>query len=364
MRILDRYVARQLIQPLIFCCLTLIFLVFIADLFDNLDDMLRHKTQFFYIIQYYLLTIPDAFVQTISWASLLSMIYLLTSLNYHNEITAMKVAGLEITSIIRPILFIGLMIGIATFIVNDRVVPVTNYHAKEILEKRIEKNRETGEREIYKNVTYFGGGDRLYYAQSYDPELKQLNDFIILWVDADKKVRKKTVAQRAIWAGDHWDLHDATDYIVEHTNEMVGEPTFKKLAVYPEIQETPEEFLQASKELNSISYHDLRDFIQKMKHNGIKLSSENVELQYRLAYPWQSLIVMFMTIPFLAKTVTRRMIAMNILACLGAIFAYHITGALMLALGKAGKMFPVVSAWFHNVVFGVGVFFFLDRANE
>ena len=133
MRILDRYLFKQLIVPIIFCSITLVFLVFMADLFDNLDNMLQHKTHLSFILKYYLFMSPKIFVETISWASLLGTVYVLTHLNYHNEITAMKVSGLEIMSIVRPVIFLGACIGVFTFFVYDRMIPLTYPHAAEIL---------------------------------------------------------------------------------------------------------------------------------------------------------------------------------------------------------------------------------------
>ena len=220
------------------------------------------------------------------------------------------------------------------------------------------------EKKIFKNVTYFGGGNRLYYARSFDAKANKLHDFIILWLDSEKKVRKKTTAQEAVWTGQGWELKQANDYFMERTSELVGEPTYKAVALYPEIRETPDEFLKAASESSLISYRDLKDYVDKMKANGIKLSSETVELQYKLSAPWHSLTVMFLIVPLLAKTATRKTIALNVLACLACVFLFHIFGAVMLALGKAGKLFPVLSAWSHNFAFGFGSFFFLDRANH
>jgi len=71
MRILDRYVIRELFLPILFCSFTLIFLILIANVFDNIDDMIRNQTSFTYVMQYYLSILPISFVETISWASLL-----------------------------------------------------------------------------------------------------------------------------------------------------------------------------------------------------------------------------------------------------------------------------------------------------
>src|SRR3989338_617902 len=364
MKTLDRYLFKQLLIPIIFCTFTLIFLVFVADLFDKLDDMLKNKADMIHILQYYILITPQTFASIISWASLLATMFVLSNLNFHNEITAMKVCGLEITSIIRPILFVGLGIGVIAFIVNDKIVPTTSRLATSILEKEIEKKESANQREIFSNVTYFGGGNRLYFARSFDPEIKQLSDFIILWLDDHKQVKKKTTAQKAIWTGSEWELHQATDYSVDRSTQMMGEPVFARTAVYPEIQEAPEEFIKAVRESENISYHELKEYIKKMKENGVRLSSEAVDLQYKLAAPWQSFVVILLTIPILAKTATRRTIAMNILICIGVIFLYHVLGAVMLAMGKAGKLFSMVSAWGPTFAFASGAFFFMERAND
>jgi len=139
MTLLDRYLTRQLLYPIFFCVISLVFLVFMADIFDNLDQMIKNKTPVLLILKYYLALVPETYIATISWASLLGCVYVLTSFNYHNELTAMKIAGLEITSIIRPLIFIGFALGVLSFIINDQVVPRTSQIANVILMEHIEK---------------------------------------------------------------------------------------------------------------------------------------------------------------------------------------------------------------------------------
>lgn len=364
MKILDRYLMKQLLFPILICAFTLMFLVFMADIFDYLDEMVRHKTGVFYILKYYLILVPQTFVDIIPWASLLGTIYVLTTFNYRNELTAMKVAGLEITSIIRPIIFVGFFIGIISFLISDQIIPKTSVKADEILKERIEKKKSKETREVYENVTYYGGQDRLYYARKFFAKESRMEDFIILWLDGKKNVKKKTVAREAKWTGTEWILSHATDYSLQQKGEILGDPVFQETAVYAEFDESPDEFLNAVNENLSISYRDLKDYIAKLRENGIKVSTELVTLHQKLSIPWQSMVVMFLTVPFLAKTTTRRLIAFNILICIAFVFLYHVTSAVMFAMGKAGKLFPLLSAWTPNFIFGFATFFFLDRANQ
>ncbi len=103
--------------------------------------------------------------------------------------------------------------------------------------------------------------------------------------------------------------------------------------------------------------------IRKLQDNDIRVSAEKVDLYARLAMPWQGLVMMMIAVPLLAKTSTRKVIALNVLICVGLIFAYHVTGAVGMALGKAGKLFPFLSAWAGNIIFTATALVTLERAN-
>ena len=65
---------------------------------------------------------------------------------------AMKAAGLKILTIVRPMIFLGLLIGIMTFLVADRIVPKTSRTSNELLEIYIEKKKDTKDRKTFKNA--------------------------------------------------------------------------------------------------------------------------------------------------------------------------------------------------------------------
>ena len=65
-------------------------------------------------------------------AVLLSVIFVLSGLNKNNEIIAMKSSGISLWRILAPILILGAMISICTFIINDKVIPVSSRKANYI----------------------------------------------------------------------------------------------------------------------------------------------------------------------------------------------------------------------------------------
>ncbi len=365
MKVIDRYLLKELAAPIIYCSLSLIVLLLVADLFDNLDDLLTHKASLWVIAKYYLSMIPLSFTQTIPWAAWLGTIFLLVSFGFHNETIAMKAAGLKIISIVRPILFLGFLIGISSFLINDRIVPKTHKIGQELRQIHIDKERAQGSDKTFQNVTYHTGGDQIYFFRTFSPAKKEVHNAVVLWLGKKgRSNRQKMVAQTGHWENNLWTFENVNEYQMDSRGRILGEPQTFKTKSYPEITFTPTELATISTEASLLTYRELKGSIQKLKENGINVDSEAVDLHYRLAAPWQGLVMMLVAIPLLAKTTNRRLIAYNVLVCVALIFSYHVTCAVGMALGKAGKLFPFLSAWLGNIIFSVGALISLDRANH
>lgn len=365
MKVFDRYLVRELLKPIVCSAATLIALILIADLFDNLDEFLRYRTSPAIILRYYALLIPYAFVQIAPWAAWLGTVFLLVNFGLHNETMAMKAAGLEITTIIKPIFFIGFLMGIVLFILNDRVVPSAYRNSEELKDIYIAKRKLASAAKIFRNVTYLSKEGQLYYFRTFSPAKNELRDVIGLWLDPNAaNTRRKMMARKGFWKEDHWEFEDVTEHHMDSRGRILGEPKIFPIKIYPEINLTPKELISVSSESSFLSYRELKKSIQKLRENGVGIQSELVDLHDRLASPWQSLVMMMICVPLLAKTAHRKLIAYNVLLCVGFIFVFHVLGAVGIALGKAGKIFPFLSAWLGNIIFGVGSLVTLEHANH
>ncbi len=364
MKVLDRYLVRELIFPIVFCSLTLIFLILVADLFDNLDELLRNKTPLLIILRYYLSLIPISFTQIISWAIWLGTIFLLVHLGLHNELMAMKAAGLKILTIVRPMIFLGLLLGIVTFLIADRVVPKTSRTANELLEIYIEKKKDSKDRKVFKNVTYYSGGNTLYYFRKFSPKTKTVDDAIIIWLDpVTHHTAQKVFAQKGTWTGDRWLFEGIGEYQADGQGNVLGKPLIIPKKIYPDVTITPRDLINTASDSAFLSYHELKYTIDKLKKNDIPVYAEKVDLYNRMATPWKGLVMLLLAIPFLGTVRNRKALAMSVLMCAAMVFAFHVSDAVLLALGKSGKLFPFLSAWGGNIIFATFALFKLEKAN-
>lgn len=364
MKVLDRYLVRELLIPIVFCSLTIVFLILVADLFDNLDELIRNKTPFLIMVRYYLSLIPMAYTQTIAWAIWLGTVFLLVNLGLHNELMAMKAAGLKILTIVRPMIFLALLLGVLTFLVNDRITPKTYRTANELLEIYIEKKKEAADKKVFKNVTYYSGGNTLYYFRKFAPRAKTVEDAVIIWLDnVTHHTTQKIFAQKGSWQEDHWLFEGITEYQTDGQGGVLGTPEIIAQKSYPDIAITPRDLINTASESIFLSYHELKYTIQKLQENGIAVYSEQVDLYSRLATPWKGLVMMLLAIPFLGAIHNRRAIALSVLTCAGLVFAFHVTDAVMLAIGKSGRLLPFLSAWGGNILFATFAFTQIEKAN-
>ncbi|MBI4430540.1 MAG: LptF/LptG family permease [Candidatus Omnitrophica bacterium] len=363
MRTIDRYIIRQLSVPIVFCSATLVLLVLFADVFDRLNEFLKNQAAISDVLRYYLALSPYSFVQTIPWATFLGTVYLLSTFNHHNELLAMKTAGMRITTIAGPMLFTGLVIGVITFIINDRVVPPTSLIAEQIRDEKIEANVEHAKEKMLTDITYFGRNNLLYYIKKLNPENSSLEGLIILTLDKDRHVRQKTIAHTAVMENGAWTLKNASAYGIDRKGRLIGEPKLLLSLPMPEMTETFKDFEKASKEGEFLSYKELKYYLDHLEKSGLTVKTQKVDLQHKLSFPWNSMIMMLICIPFLSRTLTRRGLALTILQCLCIVFGYHTLGAIALALGKSGSIPPFISAWIASFLFAVVGIFYMERAN-
>ncbi len=364
MKTLDRYLVRELFIPILVAVCSLIFLILVADLFDNLDQFLRYRTPPLIYVRYYLSLIPFAYMQTIHWAVWIATLFLLVNLGIHNELLAMKSAGLKISSVAQPILFLAFLIGIATFLVHDRLVPWTYRTAVELREVYIDKKKDTREEKNLEHVTYQTENANVYYFRTLAPHAGKITDAIILWLDKSTgKAYQKVTARSGLWREKAWELEGVTEHQIDSRGRILGEPKLYPKKLYPDATASPQEITNASRESVFLTYREMKQIRDRLRASGVNVQTEDLNIQNRLAAPWQSLVMILLTFPVLAQTRTRKGIAAGVLICVALAFSYHVAGAIFIALGQSAKVPAFLSAWLANILFSVGALLKLDLGN-
>ena len=144
MRLLDRYLLRELLVPLGYCLAGFLIFWVAFDLFSELGDLQEHKLHGSDILEYYLVRTPEFLVIVLPMALLLALLYALTNHARHQEITAMRAAGVSMWRLCVPYLGVGLAASICLFALNEFWVPNTSDQAERILNRRVQRPKKGG----------------------------------------------------------------------------------------------------------------------------------------------------------------------------------------------------------------------------
>jgi lipopolysaccharide export LptBFGC system permease protein LptF len=144
MRLLDRYLLRELLLPL-GVCLSGFTLFWIA--FDLLGDMTRFQKAgmgLSGVLEFYLWGLPELLNTTLPIALLLSLLYTLTHHARHHELTAIRAAGISLWRTIVPYLAVGLVLSIALYWSGENLIPQAKRRQENLIAGRsaVEKPSE------------------------------------------------------------------------------------------------------------------------------------------------------------------------------------------------------------------------------
>src|ERR1039457_6884026 len=137
MRLLDRYLFRELLTPMAYCLGGFLIFWISYDLFTSLDDLQKQKLHLLDVLGYSVAKTPEFLVTILPVALLLALLYTLTTHARHNEITAMRAAGVSLWRICTPYLAVGLASSAMLFALNESLVPRSTAWADRILHRYV-----------------------------------------------------------------------------------------------------------------------------------------------------------------------------------------------------------------------------------
>src|SRR5689334_14290664 len=115
MRLLDRYLLRELCVPLTYCLVGFLIFWISFVLFDNLEDFQTAKLSVGEVVRYYAIKTPELLVTVLPVALLLALLFALTNHGRHNEMIAMRAAGVSLARISIPYVVVGLILSALLF---------------------------------------------------------------------------------------------------------------------------------------------------------------------------------------------------------------------------------------------------------
>jgi lipopolysaccharide export system permease protein len=126
MRLLSRYLLRQLAGPFTFALSALTGLLLLNQVAKRFGDLVGKGLPPEVITEVLLLFLPFIVALTLPMAVLVAVLYGFSHLAADNEITAMRASGVSVFQMLRPVFIAGVAVALLNFLFIDQVLPRSN----------------------------------------------------------------------------------------------------------------------------------------------------------------------------------------------------------------------------------------------
>lgn len=362
MRLLDRYLLRELLVPLGFCLGGFLIFWISFDVFSELDEFQKRHLLFADVVEYYVLKTPSLLGVVLPVALLLASLYALTNHARHHELTAMRAAGVSLWRLCLPYLVVGVGASLFLFAVNEVWMPDSLERAERVLQRRLSADPD-GAAGDWVAKLYFKNtrDDRTWNIDAYNVKTAEMRTLQVDWKLPDGTLRQM-FAERAARTNGTWTFYNVQELIYPPITGALPLRSQTNEQVIAEFSETPE---QIKSEIRISNLDDLSAakkprvplveiFAYKRLHPRLDprmRAKVDTQLHGRLAEAWTCLVVVLIAIPFGTPS-GRRSVFFGVAGSIFICFAYYVLMRLGLVLGIGGYLPPWLAAWLPNLLFG------------
>jgi lipopolysaccharide export system permease protein len=141
-KIINKYVLREHVGPLVFSLTALTSLLLLNYIAKRFGDLVGKGLGWGVIGEFFMLSVPFTVAMTLPMAILVSTLYAFSRLAAENEITALKASGVGMPRVLLPVLFGATGLAVFMLFFNDQVLPRAN-HRLSTLQQDIARKKPT-----------------------------------------------------------------------------------------------------------------------------------------------------------------------------------------------------------------------------
>jgi len=132
-RLLNRYLLRQLVAPFCFALAALTGFMLISQVAKKFGALVGKGLPWPVISEVFVLSLPFIIAMTLPMAVLLAVLYTFSHLAADNEITAMRANGISVYQILAPVMIWGVCMAAFNLAFVDQVLPRSNARLRSLL---------------------------------------------------------------------------------------------------------------------------------------------------------------------------------------------------------------------------------------
>jgi LPS export ABC transporter permease LptG len=357
--ILDKYVVKGFLLyfGLVLGAFVVIFIVF--TFFELLNDIVENKIPAITVLNYFRYLLPQIVYYMIPLSVLVGILVNFSIMTRTSQVIAVKATGVSLYRLSASMLVVGILISLLCFGLQEYILPISNQ--KQDALRAVIKGRSPQTFRRPDRKWMMGERNQVFNYNLFDEDRNLFGELTIYEFDSGNfGIKRRIFANRATWNTEKrvWILEEGwvRDFDVSRSQEV----SFREFrtASFAEFDATPQYFKKEVKESSQMDYRELRSYIQDLEQSGFDVVKLSVALHKKLSFPFVSLIMCTIAIPFSFSTGRRGSlygIGLSIMIGIG----YWLVLGFFEQVGGAGKLVPFLAAWAPNLIFGAGGIYLL-----
>lgn len=355
-RLLDMYVAKLYLRILGMAAIGMAGLFYIATFIDLSDKVFKGEATMGMVLGYLWWETPQFLYYILALAVLMSALVTVGLLTRNSELIVMRACGVSLYRTAVPLLVFGLLASGVLFGLEERVLAVSNRQAERL--KHLIKGGSPQTFDVLNRKWLVGPHGEIYHYIFYNPRERQLNGLSVFEFDPEKEqLARRTFASQATFdfaasraAGQTlWQAQGG--WIRTFNPAQAGVADFQPFNSRSLNLEPPQYFVTEAPEPERMTFAQLRRYIDELRASGYHLLEHEVALQRKLAFPFVTLVMTLIAVPF-AVTTGRRGAMYGVGIGIVLALVYWTMISVFAAFGAAAIIPPTLAAWAPNLLFG------------
>jgi lipopolysaccharide export system permease protein len=351
MKILRNYFLREFISPMFMALGVLTFVLLLGNTIKIADMVINKGVDLYNVAKLFLFMIPYLLTYTLPIAILAATLLALGRISNDNEIIAIRANGINLFSLILPLLIVGIILSLVMVVFNDRVIPYARVASKKtLMDVGIKSPTAALEPGVFINAF------QKYIIFIYSIDQNKMNNVRIYEPLGENKPARTIIAKRGEFIAIpekgmvKLKLIDGTSDEPDPSN-----PTnFYKLNFKTYFMSLNLSKAQGNKELKKktkdMTIEELSAEVKRLKKEGIDPTVLLVEINKKVALAF-SCFVFILLGSSLAMVTRRREKSINFGMAFIVAGAYYLLLLGSEALSFQGHIPPQIALWIPNIIF-------------
>ena len=382
MRILTRYILKEVVSHAFLGLVLFTFIIFMRDLGRLLELIVRNSAPLPSVAEIFFFTLPTTFTVTLPMGVLVGILIGLSRMAADSEVTAMRASGMGAGVFVRAVSVFAIVVwGLA--MVNSIYLAPKSADALAKLQDRLKSSQASFE--IQPRVFYEEFKNTVLYVQDAIPESnRSLWRGVFLADTSDPSSPRITIADRGVLISDSPDqlrfhLEDGSQQeMVPKSRDQYSITTFESTDIPIHVPGSTDRGPRDLLPVATLSLHDLlanaaleRAAAAKAPppYSGpnsfelLKARYYEIEFQRRFALPAACLVLALVGIP-LGLSARRGGKSTGFVLTIALVFIYYVLSLVGVSLARQAKISPWLGVWGGNLVFFACGLLLLWRADR